>query len=131
LILDSGMTGCLCIAAMRTVSSVVYSTVRNRFSSVLRRTHGSCAEKYRFAAPSTDQMASSARCIAVLSKWPRTRSSSPSAAASSSSSSAVNSTGSGTIPSRFLATIDSERCARLPSSLARSALIRPMIASSL
>ena len=39
--------------------------------------------------------------------------------------------GSGTTPSRFLATIDNDRCARLPSSLAKSVLIRVMIASSL
>ena len=37
----------------------------------------------------------------------------------------------GTIPSRFLATMDRLRWARFPNSLARSALIRPMIASSL
>ena len=69
-------------------------------------------------------MASSARCIAGTSKCARTVDSNSSPArASSARSSSVNSPGSGTIPSRFLATIDSDRCARLPNSLARSALI--------
>jgi hypothetical protein len=41
----------------------------------------------------------------------------------------LNAPGSGTLPSQFLAIIDSERCARLPRSLARSALMRLTIAS--
>ncbi|SKW64322.1 Uncharacterised protein [Mycobacteroides abscessus subsp. abscessus] len=93
-------------------------------------TQGSCAEKYRLLAPSTCQIASSARCMAGTSKCVRACSSSVSAAARSSVSSGANSPGSGTIPPRFLATIDSDRCARLPSSLARSALIRPIRPSS-
>ena len=99
---DSGITGCISSAAIahhlqRRVEHGAEPQPGRRSASDLRSTHGSCAEKYRLAAPSISQIASSARCIAGTSKCAahpvaaaRRR------AASSSRSSSVNSPGSGT-----------------------------------
>ena len=99
----------------------------------MRKTQGCCTEKYLFASPSMSQISSNAKCIAWESKSARILLEEPVGPAP-----AVQPVGgvklarrSGTIPSRFLAIIDSDRCARLPNSLARSALVRLMIASSL
>ncbi|MNL74153.1 hypothetical protein D3C87_1997270 [compost metagenome] len=63
----------------------------------------------------------SARHVAIIA----------SAVASIALSASVSGPGEGTLPSQFLAIIDSEREARLPIPLARSALMRVAIASAL
>ncbi|SIH96738.1 Uncharacterised protein [Mycobacteroides abscessus subsp. abscessus] len=61
-------------------------------------------------------------CRRAVSRVPRARE-------SRDSSASVRSPGCGTCPSQFFAIIDSERWARLPYSLARSAFLRVMIES--
>ena len=104
---DAGITGCTSSAAIahhlqRRVEHGAEAVLVG-VASDLRSTHGSCAEKYRLAAPSISQIASSAWCIACTSNArPHPRPAGRRRAPAVRASSAVNSPGVGHHPVEVL-----------------------------